>query len=162
MTPHLFSPLKLRGVELRNRAVLSPMCQYQAVEGAMQDWHYEHHARFACAGLGAAFVEATAVTRDGRITHGCTGIWSDDQIPALKRATDLYRRFGTISGIQLAHAGRRASVERPWDGALPIRRTDGFEPAWQTVGPSALAEREGSPVPRPLAVNEIDDIVDAF
>ena len=89
--PALFSPLPLRGLSLRNRAVLSPMCQYQAVDGRMQDWHFGHHARFAAGGLGAAFVEATGVTREGRITYGCTGIWDDGQTPGLKRVADLYR-----------------------------------------------------------------------
>src|SRR6516164_8685627 len=160
--PLLFSPLALRGITLRNRAALSPMCQYQAVDGRMQDWHFAHHARFAAGGLGAAFVEATGVTREGRITYGCTGIWDDGQTPGLKRVADLYRTYGTVPGIQLAHAGRRASALRPWDGATPIKDKDGAEPAWQTIGPSALPEREGYPVPRALAVAEIEELVEAF
>src|SRR5499427_778583 len=131
--PLLFSPLSLRGITLRNRAVLSPMCQYQAVDGRMQDWHFAHHARFAAGGLAAAFVEATGVTREGRITYGCTGIWEDGQIPGLKRVVETYRAFGTIPGIQLAHAGRRASAVRPWDGAKPIEDKTGPEAAWETV-----------------------------
>lgn len=160
--PKLFSPLGLRGLVLRNRAVLSPMCQYQAVEGRMQDWHFAHHARFAAGGLAAAFVEATAVTRDGRITHGCTGIWDDGQIPGLKRIADLYRGQGTAPGIQIGHAGRRASALRPWDGASPIKDTEGREPAWQAAAPSAIPEREGYPAPRELAQQEIEELVDAF
>ncbi len=160
--PLLFAPLQLRGLTLRNRAVLSPMCQYQAIEGRVQDWHLGHHARFAAGGLGAAFVEATGVTREGRITHGCTGIWEDGQIPGLKRIADIYRAQGTAPGIQLAHAGRRASALRPWDGASPIKDRDGPEAAWQTVGPSALPEREGYPVPRELSAAEIEGLVDAF
>jgi len=160
--PKLFSPLGLRGLVLRNRAVLSPMCQYQAVEGRMQDWHFAHHARFAAGGFAAAFVEATAVTRDGRITHGCTGIWDDGQISGLKRIADLYRGHGTAPGIQLGHAGRRASALRPWDGASPIKDKEGREPAWQAVGPSAIPEREGYPAPRELAHQEIEELVDAF
>ena len=138
------------------------MCQYQAIEGRMQDWHFGHHARFAAGGWAAAFVEATAVTRDGRITHGCTGIWDDGQIPSLKRVVDLYRDHGTVPGIQLAHAGRRASALRPWDGASPIKSDDGAEPAWQAVGPSPIPEREGYPVPRELGTREIEAMVDAF
>lgn len=160
--PKLFSPLTLRGLTLRNRAVLSPMCQYQAVDGLMQDWHFGHHARFAAGGLGAAFVEATGVTREGRITYGCTGIWDDGQIPGLRRVVDLYRAHGTATGIQIGHAGRRASAVRPWDGAVPIRETGGAEPAWQTVGPSPVPERDGYPVPRELTVPEIEDVIDAF
>lgn len=142
--------------------MLSPMCQYQAIEGVMQDWHFAHHARFAAGGLGLAFVEATAVTRDGRITHGCTGIWDDGQVPGLARVVDLYRAHGTATGIQIGHAGRRASALRPWDGAKPIPDSAGGEPAWETVGPSPVPEREGYPVPRPLAVPEIEEIVAAF
>lgn len=158
----LFSPLTLRAVTLRNRAVLSPMCQYQAVDGVMQGWHFAHHARFAAGGLGVAFVEATAVTRDGRITHGCTGIWDDGQLPGLGSVVDLYHAHGTLAGIQIGHSGRRGSALRPWDGAKPIVQTSGPEPAWQVVGPSPVAEREGYPVPRALTVAEIEEIIDAF
>ena len=160
--PKLFSPLELRGLVLRNRAVLSPMCQYQAVEGRMQDWHIGHHARFAAGGWAAAFVEATAVTQHGRITHGCTGIWDDGQIPGLERVVALYKAHGTVPGIQLAHAGRRASAFRPWDGASPIKDKTGPEPAWQAVGPSPIPERDGYPVPRELEIREIEALVDAF
>jgi 2,4-dienoyl-CoA reductase-like NADH-dependent reductase (Old Yellow Enzyme family) len=160
--PMLFSPLVLRGTTLRNRAVLSPMCQYLAVEGRVQDWHFGHHARFASGGFGAAFVEATGVTRDGRITHGCTGLWEDGQIPGLKRIADLYRTFGTVPGIQIGHSGRRGSAARPWEGAAPLGQASGPEAAWQTVGPSAIPERETYPVPRPLTVPEIEALVDAF
>src|SRR5262245_36717948 len=128
--PLLFSPLSLRGLFLRNRLVLSPMCQYAAVDGLVQDWHQQHHARFASGGLALGFVEATGVTRDGRITHGCTGIWNDEQVPGLRKIVELYHSYGAACGIQIGHAGRRASVERPWDGAGPIKRTDGSEAAW--------------------------------
>ena len=160
--PILFSPLELRGLTLRNRAVLSPMCQYQAVEGRVQDWHFRHHARFASGGLRRAFVEATGVTRDGRITHGCTGIWEDGQIPGLKRIAELYRAYGTVPGIQIGHSGRRGSALRPWDGAAPIEAKTGPEAAWQTVGPSPIPERENYPVPRALTMPEIEELVDAF
>ena len=103
-------------------------------------------------GLAAAFVEATGVTRDGRITHGCTGIYDDSQLPGLKRVVETYRAHGTVPGIQLAHAGRRASALRPWDGAKPIEAKTGPEAAWQTVAPSPLPEREGYPVPRELTL----------
>jgi len=163
VTPHkLFSPLALRGVTLRNRAVMSPMCQYQAVEGRVQDWHFAHHARFAAGGLGAAFVEATGVTRDGRITHGCTGIWDDSQIPGLKQIADLYRTYGTVPGIQIGHSGRRGSAARPWDGAAPLKETSGLEPAWERVAPSAVPEREGYPAPRELTIAEIEELIGAF
>ncbi len=159
---HLFSPFAIRSLTLRNRVVMSPMCQYMAIEGRMQGWHFAHHGRFAAGGLAVAFVEATGVTRNGRITHGCTGIWEDGQIEGLKRVTSLYKSFGVIPGIQIGHAGRRASCERPWDGAAPIKRASGPEPAWQTVGPSALPEKDGAPVPKELSEGEINEIVEAF
>lgn len=158
----LFSPLTLRGTRLRNRAVMSPMCQYQAVEGRVQDWHFAHHARFAAGGLGAAFVEATGVTRDGRITHGCTGIWDDGHIPGLARIAALYRSYGVMPGIQIGHSGRRGSAARLWDGAAPLKETSGPEPAWERVAPSPVPEREGYPAPRELAIVEIEGLVDAF
>ncbi|MGD9511495.1 MAG: NADH:flavin oxidoreductase/NADH oxidase [Geminicoccaceae bacterium] len=161
MTPQLFTPLRLRGLELRNRIVASPMCQYSAVQGAVQDWHLAHHARFALGGFGAAFVEATAVTRDGRITHGCTGLWEDGQIEGMARIASMYRAHGVTPAIQLGHAGRRASQSRPWEGNQPLA-LGGPDPAWQTVGPSALPEREGYPVPHVLSAVEIDEIVEAF
>jgi 2,4-dienoyl-CoA reductase-like NADH-dependent reductase (Old Yellow Enzyme family) len=161
-TPLLFAPLTLRGLTLRNRVVLSPMCQYQAVEGLVQDWHYQHHSRFASGGLAIGFVEATGVTRDGRITHGCTGIWDDAHVPGLRRIVDLYHSYGTACGIQIGHAGRRASAERPWDGAAPIKRTDGPESAWQRVGPSPVPERDGYPAPRELGESEIEELIGAF
>ena len=158
--PLLFTPLSIRGLTLRNRIMVSPMCQYYAVEGQTQNWHLAHHSRFALGGVGAAMVEATAVTRDGRISHGCTGIWEDDQIPGYRQIVDTYREHEVASGIQLAHAGRKASTARPWDGggSLPA---DG-EPAWETVGPSPIPAREGWPAPRALEPEEISDIVDAF
>ncbi len=158
--PLLFSPLSIRNVTFRNRVMVSPMCQYQAVEGEAQDWHFAHHSRFALGGVGAATVEATAVTRDGRITYGCTGIWEDDQIPGFRRIADGYRAQGVASGIQLNHAGRKASTTRPWDGGAPLP-ADG-EPAWEAVGPSALPARDGWPPPRALETDEIPAIVEAF
>ena len=160
--PHLFRPLTLRGLTLRNRVVLSPMCQYLAVGGHVQDWHHAHHARFAAGGLGLVFVEATATARDGRITHGCTGIWEDAQVPGLAAIVALHHANGGRVGIQIGHAGRRGSAERPWDGAKPITRTEGPEAAWEKVGPSALPEQPGHPVPRALEVAEIAGIIDAF
>jgi 2,4-dienoyl-CoA reductase-like NADH-dependent reductase (Old Yellow Enzyme family) len=159
--PQLFTPFAIRGTVLRNRIVVSPMCQYMAVEGHMQDWHLAHHSRFALGGFACVFVEATAVLRDGRITPGCTGIWEDGQIEGLKRVVDLHRAYGVMPGIQIGHAGRRASMARPWDGAQPLP-ADGDDKPWPTVGPSAVAEKKGYPVPRELTVAEIDGIIEAF
>lgn len=160
--PLLFTPLAIRGLTLKNRLVLSPMCQYMAVGGVTQAWHLQHHARFASGGLALAIVEATGVVPEGRITHGCTGLWNDAQIPGMKAIVDLYHSYGTACGIQIGHAGRRASCERPWDGARPVTRGDGPEAAWQTVAPSPVAEREGSPVPHELTVLEIEQLIDRF
>ncbi len=159
--PLLFTPLTLRGLTLKNRIVVSPMCQYLAVDGYVQDWHFQHHARFALAGYGLSFVEATGIMRDGRITHGCTGIWEDGQVAGLKQIVDGYRTHGVATAIQIGHSGRRGSCARPWDGAAPIE-AGGAEPTWQTVGPSALPEKDGYPVPHELNQAEIADLVDAF
>ncbi|NNE23152.1 MAG: NADH:flavin oxidoreductase/NADH oxidase [Rhizobiales bacterium] len=161
-TPALFSPLTVRGLTLKNRIVLSPMCQYQAEEGHITDWHVAHHGHFSMTGLGLAFVEASGVTRNGRITYGCTGIWDDSHIAGMKKIVDMYHARGTMCGIQIGHAGRRASCERPWQGAGSIERDDGPEAAWQIIGPSAIPEREGYPVPHVLTKSEIADLVTAF
>lgn len=161
MSP-LFSPLTLRGLILRNRAVLSPMCQYQALNGETVPWHLQHHARFASGGLALAFVEATGVVPEGRITHGCTGLWHDGQIAGMKAIVELYHSTGTACGIQIGHAGRRASCERPFDGAAPIQRRDGPEARWQTVAPSAIAERAGAPVPHEMTAAEIAALIETF
>src|SRR4051794_37500949 len=161
--PALFTPLTLRGLTLRNRVVLSPMCQYSAVDGAVQDWHHQHHARFAAGGIALGFVEATGVTRDGRITHGCTGIYDDKHVPGLRKIVDLYHAYGAAAAIQIGHAGRRASAERPWDGAAPIKLDKtGEESPWTRVAPSAVPEREGYPVPHSLTEAEIEDTIAAF
>jgi 2,4-dienoyl-CoA reductase-like NADH-dependent reductase (Old Yellow Enzyme family) len=160
-TPHLFRPLALRGVTLKNRIVVSPMCQYKAIDGAVSDWHLAHHARFALGGVGSSFVEATGVTPEGRITPGCTGIWDDSQIEGLARIAALYRTYGGAPGIQLAHAGRKASAARPWDGAGPLSVQ---QPAiaWQAVAPSPIPYQNGWPAPRELSESEIDAVVEAF
>lgn len=159
--PLLFTPFALRGVSLRNRVVLSPMCQYLAEDGLVNDWHLMHHAKFATGGLGLAFVEATAITRDGRITHGCTGLWNDAQIPGMRRIVETYHRHGVATAIQIGHAGRKGSTERPWDGAgsIPPRENEG---PWETVAPSALPGRPGWHVPRALRADEIPPLIDAF
>lgn len=157
-TPALFTPLEIAGLTLRNRIVLSPMCQYYAVDGAITEWHMAHHSRFALGGLGAALVEATGVTPEGRTTHGCTGLYSDDHIPGLARIATLYREHGVSPGIQLTHSGRKASAARPWDGAAPLER-HGAEPGWETIAPSAIPVRDGWPTPRAMTVADIDRTV---
>lgn len=159
--PPLFTPFSLRSVTFRNRLILSPMCQYVAVEGAAQPWHFDHHARFATGGLGGALVESTGVTRDGRITPGCLGAYSDDHLAGLSRIADIYHRHGAPCGVQLSHSGRKGSAAVPADGAQPLAVTQP-DRAWKTVGPSAIAMMQGWPTPRALTATEIEQIIDAF
>ncbi len=159
--PALFTPYRMRGATLRNRIVVSPMCQYLAVDGVPNEWHFAHHARFALGGLGASIAEATAVTRGGRITHGCTGLWDDAQVEAWRRITALYRAHGVVSGVQISHAGGKAATQRPWEGAGPLPET-GPEPAWDIIGPSAIKVRSTLRTPREATNGEIEEILHAF
>ncbi|WP_282285552.1 NADH:flavin oxidoreductase/NADH oxidase [Pseudomonas sp. PS02302] len=157
----LFTAFDCRGVRFRNRLVVSPMCQYQATEGLVNDWHYAHHARFALGGIGGASLEATAVTREGRISPGCLGIWSDDQILGLRRLGDLYHQQGIPLGVQLGHAGRKASSAVPWLGSGPLGM-DSATSAWSTLAPSALAHNAGWPTPKAASLEDIEQVVAAF
>jgi 2,4-dienoyl-CoA reductase-like NADH-dependent reductase (Old Yellow Enzyme family) len=159
--PALFRPLTLRGISFRNRIFVAPMCQYLAVEGRPGDWHLAHHARFALGGVGGAIVEATAVTRDGRITHGCAGLYDDAQIAPWSRVTALYRAHGVPVGVQLNHASAKGATARPWEGAGPLAES-GAEPAWECIGPSDVPMRSGWRAPRPATPAELDAIVAAF
>ncbi len=158
----LFSSFKIKSKSLRNRIVLSPMCQYKAKDGVISDWHFQHYSRFAFSGLGAAFVEATGVSPEGRIGHGCTGIWSDSHVEGLSKIAKIFNEYNCLSGIQLAHAGRKASYLRPWDGASPITENDKVEPAWQTIGPSAIPINNSSPVPKEMTVEDINKVREDF
>lgn len=162
--PLLFSPLELPGRTAKNRIVVSPMCQYSAVEGVANEWHFAHHHRFAVGGVGIGIVEATGVEPRGRITPGCTGIWSDDHIPALAQIAKIYRDHGALAGIQLAHAGRKAGAQRPWHGAGPLTKADEArgDKAWQAVGPSAQPMAANWPAPHPLSVAEIRTMIDQW
>lgn len=156
--PLLFSPLRLRDLTLRNRIVISPMCQYSAVEGLANDWHLVHLGKLASGGAGMIFCEAVAVDRDGRITHGDLGLWSDAHIAPLKRITDFQRSQGTVPAIQLAHAGRKASMQRPWFGNGPLDASDlarGDRP-WTIVAPSAVPLDEGWLQPHALTRQDIE------
>ncbi len=156
----LLSPLKLRGVELRNRVVMSPMCQYCAHEGMADDWHLVHLGSRAVGGVGLVIVEASAVTRDGRITPADLGIWSDEHIEPLARIARFVQSQGAVAGIQLAHAGRKASCDVPQRGGVSLKTPE--EGGWTVVGPSPIPFSEGDPVPVPLDRAGIDRIVDAF
>lgn len=156
----LLSPLTIRGVTLRNRIAMSPMCQYSSHEGLADDWHLVHLGSRAVGGVGLVIVEATAVTRDGRITPGDMGIWGDQHVEPLARVARFVESQGAVAGIQLAHAGRKASCDLPWKGGASLK-TPG-NGGWTVVGPSALPFAEGDPVPRPLDAAGIDAVVDAF
>ena len=158
----LFSSLKIKSKTFRNRVVLSPMCQYKAKDGIISDWHLQHYSRFAFSGLGAAFIEATGVSPEGRIGHGCTGIWSDNHVEGLSKIVKTFNQYDCLSGIQLAHAGRKASFLRPWDGASPITENDKIEPAWQTIGPSAIPINNSSPVPKEMTIEDINRVKEDF
>ena len=164
MQPLLFSPLTLRSVTLPNRVVVSPLCMYSAKEGVATDWHFAHLSTFARGKAGLVFAEATAVTPEGRITNDCLGIWTDAQAEALKPITCFIDSMGCVPGIQLAHAGRKASHRPPSRGGAPLTEEDaakGIAP-WRTVAPSAVPVSDAAPAPHALNPDEIKDIVDAF
>jgi len=160
----LFSPLTLRGVTLKNRITISPMCQYSAVDGVVQDWHFVHLGRFALGGAALIFVEATGVEAAGRISHGDVGLWNDEQQAALARIAALLKAQGAVPGIQIAHAGRKASTHRPFEGDGPVtpQTQQPGEPAWQTVAPSAIPFTDGWPTPRALSTEEVVGIREKF
>lgn len=160
----LFSPLTLRGVALPNRVVLAPMCQYSADDGMANDWHLVHLGRYAMGGFGCVMAEATAVEPEGRITHGDLGLWRDDQIGPLKRIADFVRAQDAVPAIQIAHAGRKASMQRPWRGNGPLGQEDlqrGDAP-WRIVAPSAIAVDDGYIQPDELSEADIARLVRAF
>jgi 2,4-dienoyl-CoA reductase-like NADH-dependent reductase (Old Yellow Enzyme family) len=154
----------LRGLTLPNRLVVAPMCQYSVTDGFVGDYHLVHLGRFALGGFGLVIVEATGVTADGRISHGDVGLWSDEQIPGLARIADLLHAEGAAAGIQLAHAGAKASTRRPWDGGGPVTEENARpgEPPWPTVSASDVPAFPDGPAPHPLTVAELDDVREAF
>ena len=160
----LFEPLKIRDVSLRNRIVVSPMCQYSARDGQVTDWHLVHLGKFAQGGAGVVFVEATAVEKRGRITHGDTGIWDDSHIPGLQKISSFVKSQGAVPAIQLAHAGRKASMARPWYGNGPLTQED-FErgdKAWSTVAPTERSLGEGWIAPRAMCEGDQQTVLTAF
>ncbi|MBP1621894.1 MAG: NADH:flavin oxidoreductase/NADH oxidase, partial [Acidobacteria bacterium] len=155
----LFTPLRLRSVELRNRIAVSPMCQYAAHEGRAGDWHLVHLGSRALGGAGLVIVEATSVRPEGRITPADLGLWSDEQIEPFRRITAFLTEHGAVPGIQLAHAGRKASTDLPWRGGRPLATAPG---GWQTVAPSPLPFDDGWPEPRQLTAEECAGLPASF
>jgi 2,4-dienoyl-CoA reductase-like NADH-dependent reductase (Old Yellow Enzyme family) len=156
---HLFSPLRLRGLTLRNRIGVSPMCQYSSPDGVATDWHLVHLGGRAVGGAGLVMTEASAVSPEGRISPLDLGIWNDRQAEALAPIVHFLRARGAAAGSQLAHAGRKASTRPPWEGGTPL--TDG-EGAWTVVGPSPLAFSDKYPTPRALDEAGIAAVVNDF
>jgi len=157
--PSLFAPLKIREVTFRNRIAVSPMCEYSSDDGFANDWHLVHLGSRAVGGAGLVVAEATAVEARGRITPGDLGIWKDAHIENLSRIAAFVKQHGAVPGIQIAHAGRKASCHVPWNGGEPIPEKAG---GWRTVAPSPVPFRETDPVPIELARNDIRSIVAAF
>ena len=162
MTAALFQPVALGNLVFPNRIAVAPMCQYSADDGSASDWHLQHWMNLAMSGAGMVTVEMTNVERCGRISHGCMGLYSDANEAAARRALDAARRVavpGTGFGVQLAHAGRKASCQRPWEGGAPLQ--PGEDP-WPTVAPSAIPYGDGWPTPHALAEKEIRRIIEHF
>ncbi|WP_339844608.1 NADPH dehydrogenase NamA [uncultured Dokdonia sp.] len=155
----LYTPFKIRGLELSNRIVVSPMCQYSSVNGMANDWHLVHLGSRAVGGAGLIITEAAAISPDGRITPSDMGIWLDEHIEPLKRITTFIKEQGTAVGIQLAHAGRKASTLPPWEGSKAINSENG---GWLPVAPSPISFNDEGMVPKELSTDEIKDIIKLF
>ena len=155
----LFTPLKIREIELKNDIVVSPMCQYSAKNGHPQTWHLVHLGSRAVGGASLVIAEATAVQEHGRISIADTGIYNDAHIASWKPIVEFIRASGAVAGIQLAHAGRKASTAPPWQGGKPVAIGEG---GWEIVAPSALPFDNGYQTPRALSLHEIDDVIAAF
>jgi 2,4-dienoyl-CoA reductase-like NADH-dependent reductase (Old Yellow Enzyme family) len=156
---HLFDPYTIRSVTFRNRVFVSPMCQYSSGDGLPNDWHFVHLGTRAVGGAGLVMVEASGVSPTGRITAWDSGFWSQQHADAFRRIVTFIEDNGAVAGIQLAHAGRKASTDVPWRGGAVIHEGPA---SWQTVAPSAIPFRESDPVPHALTAAEIDSIVDEF
>lgn len=157
-TPALFTPLTLRGITIPNRIAVSPMCQYSCDDGFATDWHLVHLGSRAIGGAGLIIAEATAVEARGRISPGDLGLWKDEHIAPLARIARFIKDHGAVPGIQIAHAGRKASCERPWDGGAQIHDARG----WTCVAPSAIPFNPADPPPHELSVEEIGELTRAF
>ncbi|MEM7057030.1 MAG: NADH:flavin oxidoreductase/NADH oxidase [Pseudomonadota bacterium] len=161
----LFSTFQLRDVMFRNRVAVSPMSQYRAKDGLANAWHIAHLGRFAIGGAGLVYAEATAVTADGRRTHGDLGLWDDAQIEPLAPVAAFLTEEGAVPGVQLGHAGRKASERRPWHGETPVDDEDiekRGEAPWQAIAPSAIPYAEGWPTPAEMTEEDIQSVIRAF
>lgn len=159
MKTKLFAPLKIRDLTFKNRIFVSPMCQYSALEGVAQPWHLVHLGARASGGAGLVMVEATGVCAEGRISQGCLGLWNDNQVAAFQPITKFIRDQKSVPGIQLAHAGRKASARTPQQGKGLLSKEEG---AWTCVAPSAVAFQNSEPLPHELSPGEIYELVKTF
>ena len=159
MATRLFSPLRLRELEFKNRIFVSPMCQYSCIDGMPTDWHLVHLGSRAVGGAGLVMAEATAVVPEGRISPNDAGIWADDQAAAFQRIAAFISAQGSVPGLQIAHAGRKASTDRPWHSGNPLKPQDG---GWQPLAPSAIPFAPNYNVPRELSPAEIGGLVESF
>lgn len=157
--PHLFRPIDFRSVTVKNRIMVSPMCQYSADDGTPHDWHLVHLGARAIGGAGIVCTEATHVEPRGRITPGCAGLWNDAQRDVFARIAAFIAAQGAVPAMQLAHAGRKASVSRPWEGNRPLGKDEG---GWDVIGPSPLPFADGHPVPAEMGGAEIAEVLQAF
>ncbi len=155
----LFGPITIREITLKNRIIVSPMCQYSSVDGFANDWHLVHLGSRAVGGAALVFSEATAVSPEGRITLDDLGIWKDEHVPYLKRITHFIKQNSAVPGIQLAHAGRKSSHASPWKGRHSLRDNEG---AWQTLAPSAIPYKDGEPVPKKMTIDDIHQLIKDF
>ena len=158
--PLLFTPITLGRINVPNRIVISPMCQYSAIDGNVNEWHHAHLGSLALSGAGLLYIEATAVSPEGRITPGCVGLYSEDNFHALKKLVDYLRAVSPIKlAIQLGHAGRKASSRRPWEGGELMTPNEG---GWPTFAPSAIPHKEGELTPNELSKQQIADLIKNF
>ncbi|MDP2089471.1 MAG: NADH:flavin oxidoreductase/NADH oxidase [Flavobacteriaceae bacterium] len=156
---HLYEPLRIKNIVLKNRIIVSPMCQYSGEDGFANDWHLVHLGSRAVGGAAIVLSEAIAVCPEGRITPGDLGLWKEEHIPFLKRINNFIEQQGSIPGIQLAHAGRKAGHSRPWEGSRKLTTDEG---GWQSVAPSAIAFKEGDAVPIEMTKADIKQCVQYF
>jgi len=155
----LFEPISIRSITLKNRVVVSPMCEYSSKDGFANDWHLVHLGTRAVGGAALVIAEATAVSPEGRITHDDLGIWKDEHIDFLSRITGFIEEQNAVPGIQLAHAGRKASHHSPWKGGKAL---ESHEAPWQTFAPSAMAFKDGDPSPIAMSKHQIQQLIDDF
>lgn len=158
MKSKLFTPLKIRGLEFKNRIVVSPMCQYSSVDGFPNDWHLVHLGSRAIGGAALIIQEATAVSPEGRISPDDAGIWSSDHADAYKKITSFIKSQNSIPGIQLAHAGRKASTYSPWKGSGEVKG----KPGWQTLAPSEIPFAKNYPIPIEMSKEQINKVITEF